>query len=147
MRNLGLVFCLVVTELFLQGCDPAVHYSISIKSRELSLGNIDNRKAEAIKIVESILKQHEFTPNQRNAEGVLLDMYKNTKHTQIQIGVYSEDDVIKIYTIEWATFKMTDEAWELENEIADTLNLSLKDCCIIVRDSKYSGRQMNGHQK
>jgi hypothetical protein len=139
---LGLVFFFIASGLFLQGCfDPLAQGKIFIKSKEQSSVKMENRKLEIIKVVESILRQHEFTLDPSNSESVLLSMSKHAKvsehkRTMIAISMYSEDNKILIHTMEWATFEMSDYALQLQNEIADKLNQLFKDCCIIIKDNE-----------
>jgi hypothetical protein len=143
MRNLGLVFFFIASGLFLQGCDSTAHYSISIKSKEPPSAEMDNKKLEIIKVVEPILRQHGFVPSPGYVEGVSLIMEKNPsdRHGKIYIGLSCENNIIQIGTVEWGTQRMSDFALNLQNEIIDKLDQPLKDCCIIIKYDKYSGRK------
>jgi hypothetical protein len=127
----------------LTGCEPHDGCKIFIKSKEQPFANIENKMLEVTKSVELIAKQSGFLPNPTSdqTDKVPLNMYKHNRNTSTYIYVFFEDDIIKVYISEWATHKMTDETWQLQNEIADKLNQSFKDCCIIIKDNKHSGRK------
>jgi hypothetical protein len=144
MRNLILVFFFIVAELFLQGCDPIVNGKIFIKSKEQFSANTDDRILEVTKVVELIARQSGFTPISTShlTEKATLSMIKRNKDGILtNIVVFSEDNIIKIDIWELGHRKLSEEALRLQDEIDNALRPSLKDCCIIIKDNKYSGRK------
>lgn len=127
----------------LTGCEPHDGCKIFIKSKEQPFANIENKMLEVTKSVELIAKQSGFLPNPTSdqTDKVPLNMYKHNRNTSTDLYVFFEDDIIKVYISEWGTNKLSEDALRLQDEISAALNQSLKDCCIITKDSKYSGRK------
>jgi hypothetical protein len=144
MRNLELFFIFIIAGLFLQGClDPLARGRIFIKSKEQFSSNRDDRILEVIKVVESIARQSGFAPISASGytDKVSVHMDKRNKDGFFTgIDVSSEDNIIKIYISELGHHKLSEDALRLQDEIDNALSPSLKDCCIIIKDNKYSGR-------
>lgn len=138
MKNTGLVLFFIMAGLFLQGCDPTAHYSISITSKESPSTEMDNKMLEIIRIVEPILRQHGFVTSPDYVQGVSLMMEKNPsdRHGKVYLGVSCENNIIQIRTVEWGRLSMSDYALTLQNKIADKLNKSLEDKFIIIKEGE-----------
>jgi DNA polymerase III delta subunit len=144
MRNLGMIFFVAVAELFLQGCDPLAKGNIFIKSKEQLSANADDRIVEVTKVVELIAKQAGFTPMSTSYFTEKATLYMNKRNQDgivTSLIVFSEDNIIKIYIKELGHRKLSEGALRLQDEIENALSPSIKDCCIIIKDNKYSGRK------